>query len=83
MASRAIMEVLGWGLIRNSNGEWVRGFVLNIGSTDSLLAKLQGICEGLLLARSLQISSLVLEVDALVVVQFLTVGFGSSHPYGH
>ncbi|EOY33238.1 Uncharacterized protein TCM_041190 [Theobroma cacao] len=60
------------GLIRNIDGEWVHGFVVNIGITDSLAAKLLGIREGLLLAKRLQIQPFVVELDATMVVKFLT-----------
>ncbi|OMO53937.1 reverse transcriptase [Corchorus capsularis] len=68
------------GLIRDSNGGWVKGFMLNIGTTDSLSAELWGIRQGLLMAKSMNIASLVIEMDAAVVVQFLKDQLDSSHP---
>ncbi|ONK72135.1 uncharacterized protein A4U43_C04F16120 [Asparagus officinalis] len=73
---------LAWagGLIRDSNGCWVQGFTLNIGHTDSLSAELWGVRAGLMLAKCLSLSKVVVELDAAIVVQFLKEGIPHSHP---
>lgn len=38
-------------LIRNSNGDWLGGFAINIGLTHSPMAELWVICEGLVLGK--------------------------------
>ena len=68
------------GLIRDSASGWVTGFVLNIGVTNSLMAELWGVREGLLLARSLGLHDVVVELDALIIVQFLKSSVDLSHP---
>ena len=57
------------------------GFVLNIGDTDSLAAELWGVRAGLMLARELQLPNVIVELDAAIVVQFLTLGLPIQHPY--
>ncbi|ONK56452.1 uncharacterized protein A4U43_C10F8860 [Asparagus officinalis] len=68
------------GLIRDSNGCWVKGFTLNIGHTDSLSAELSGVRAGLMLAKSLRLSKVMVELDSAIVVQFLKEGISHSHP---
>ena len=59
------------GLVRDEQGEWVAGFARHIGSTNSFIAKLWGLREGLLLCYNLNIQSLIVEVDAQAVVAVL------------
>ncbi|OMO84077.1 hypothetical protein CCACVL1_11015 [Corchorus capsularis] len=47
---------------------------MKIGLTDSLLAELWGIREGLRLAKSLNLRNVVVQMDASVVVNFLNQG---------
>ena len=55
--------------------------VVNIGVADSLMAKLWGVCKGLLLAKNLGLSQFVVELDAIVVVKFLKIGVSHTHPW--
>lgn len=57
------------GLVRNEQGQWVAGFSRHIGSTNSFIAELWGLREGLLLCCNLNIDSLVVEMDAQAVVE--------------
>lgn len=50
--------------IRDANGQWVRDFNRRIGVTTIFAAELWGLREGLLLCRDLNLSSLVIELDA-------------------
>ena len=59
------------GLIRDSNGIWVRGFSWIIGTTNSFVAELWGLRDGLELARKLDIAKLIVEVDAKAVVDII------------
>ncbi|XVF30019.1 hypothetical protein REPUB_Repub16aG0021300 [Reevesia pubescens] len=68
------------GLIRDNAGNWLKRYIVNIGVTNSLMAELWGVREGLLLAKSVEIHKLVVELDAAVVVHFLTEGVVDSHP---
>lgn len=67
------------GLIRDSNGVWISGFAMKVGITDSLSAELWGLREGLRLAKSLNLSNIVVQLDASVVVNFLTQGIPPTH----
>ena len=59
------------GLIRDEQGEWVASFTRHIGLTNSFIAELWGLREGLLLCCNLNIQSLIVEVDAQAVVAVL------------
>ncbi|GKV41682.1 hypothetical protein SLEP1_g49181 [Rubroshorea leprosula] len=62
------------GLIRDHRGHWIRGFSRKIGIASSLVAKIWGIRDGLLLAKQLDIQSLVVEVDSFIAFQLLSTG---------
>ena len=47
----------GGGLVRDEHGNWVAGFTRHIGTTNIFAAELWGLRDGLLLCRSLNISS--------------------------
>jgi ribonuclease HI len=59
------------GLLRDSNGNWIQGFSHFLGITNSLVAELWGLRDGLTLARDLHISRLVVELDAKAVIDLL------------
>ena len=60
------------GLIRDSAGSWIRGFLHSIGFTTSLAVELWGLRDSLKLARSLHIGKLIIEIDAKVVVDLIS-----------
>ncbi|OMO78348.1 hypothetical protein CCACVL1_14470 [Corchorus capsularis] len=68
------------GLIRGSDGEWLAGFLVNIGTLDSLVAELWGLREGLLLAKQRRLWPLVVELDASMIVHMVKNGVPDSHP---
>ncbi|KAK5834041.1 hypothetical protein PVK06_017912 [Gossypium arboreum] len=70
------------GLVRDERGAWIRGFVLKIRCTNSLQVELWGVREGLCLARELGVTQLIIELDALLIVQMLSRSFDASHPMG-
>jgi hypothetical protein len=59
------------GLLRDSNGKWIHGFAHNLEITNSLAVELWGLRDGLLLARNLNITKLIIEIDAKSVVDLL------------
>ena len=65
------IQVGGGGVIRDSNGEWVAGFVRKLGSMSSILAELWALKDGLLLARQLDILNVNIELDADLIVHLL------------
>jgi ribonuclease HI len=72
------------GILRDSNGNWLRGFSHKLGITNSLVAELWGVKDGLLLARDLNIRKLIIESDAKSIMDILkTENLGNNvfHPY--
>lgn len=59
------------GLIRDTEGCWVQGFMVNIGPATSFLAELWGLREGLRLCLSLNIQQIEIEMDSAVIVNKL------------
>lgn len=59
------------GLLRNSLGQFLRGFHCNLGLATSVLAELWGLVLGLRLACSMGITSLRVELDSMVVVNMV------------
>lgn len=60
------------GLFRNHSGDWIVGYVARIGATNSFLAELWGLREGLRLARNQGFTNITVEMDSVAVVQVLT-----------
>ena len=54
----------GDSLIRDCDGNWIRGFSRAIGVASSFLAELWALRDGLSMARELGIQKLVIEMDA-------------------
>lgn len=59
------------GVIRDAEGQWLRGFSKKIGTTTSFAAELWGLRIGLLICRNLNILGLVIELDAESIVNVL------------
>lgn len=59
------------GLVRDSNGSFVRGFYCNLGTATSVSAELWGLVHGLCLAKNLGIQSLLVELDSQVVINMI------------
>ena len=59
------------GLIRDHNGDWVTGFSRSLGCTNSFLAELWALRDGLTLAKDLNLNNLIIELDAKSVVQLM------------
>ncbi|EEF27126.1 conserved hypothetical protein, partial [Ricinus communis] len=59
------------GLIRDHNGDWIRGFMANLGVYSVMFAELQGIYHGLCLAWSKGIKKVVLEAYNLSIKMVL------------
>ena len=71
---------VGGGLIRNSNGVWIDGFAWSIGKATSVLTELLAFRDGLRLAVSLGLNSVIIDLDTLSVVSFLNNSV-NIHPY--
>ena len=68
------------GALRNGEGEWCGGFAINIGSCTAPLAELWGVYYGLVVAWEKGVRRLEVEVDSMMVMEFLTIGIGDTHP---
>ena len=58
-------------MIRNANGEWVRGFARAIGITTSAATELWAIHNGIRLCIALKCPAIIIELDAKLVVDLL------------
>ena len=58
----------GGGLIRDENGDWVTGFARRIGSTNSFMAELWALRDGLHLCLQANAHSIMIEIDAQAIV---------------
>ena len=58
----------GGGLIRDHDGAWLKGFARGLGFTNSALAEIWALRDGLLLAKEMGIQQLIVELDALSIV---------------
>jgi ribonuclease HI len=59
------------GVIRGSEGEWIRGFAKSVGRCNAFVAELCGVYEGLKCARRLGFNKVELNIDATSVVHVL------------
>ncbi len=70
--------------MRDSNGNLIRGFSHNLGITNSLATELWGLQDRLLLTCDLNVSKLIIEINAKAVVDLINpvnVNTTTSHPY--
>lgn len=68
------------GVIRDSDGQWVGGFVHNIGHCTVPKAELWGILGGLSLAWDRGFRKVILESDSQLVVNMLSKPIATCHP---
>ena len=61
----------GGGLIRDSCGKWIKGYMRHIGISTSIIAEFWAFRDGLMLASQLGITHLAVELDAKVVVDLV------------
>lgn len=68
------------GLVRNPSGTLLKGFYCNLGSRNTVVAKLWGLWLGIKLARDLFLSSVIFELDSQVMVNMVHKGSTSIDP---
>ncbi|BFG25218.1 hypothetical protein CerSpe_114920 [Prunus speciosa] len=69
------------GVIRNSNGDWIAGFAINLGTGQVLEAELWGLFFGIKLAVHKRLSHLNIEMDSSVAVNLMKkADFPQDHP---
>ncbi|CAL8088163.1 unnamed protein product [Prunus armeniaca] len=59
------------GVIRNSDGEWIAGFTVNLGTGQILDAEIRGLAFGLKLAVDRGIPNLIVEMDSTTTVHLI------------
>ena len=64
-------KVGGGGLIRDHQGNWIRGYTRPLGNTSNFIAELWALRDGLTIAKELEINNLIVEMDALSVVMLM------------
>ena len=64
-------KVRGGGLIRDHQGNWIRGYARSLGNTNSFITELWALRDGLTIAKELRINNLIVEMDALSVVMLM------------
>lgn len=69
------LHVVVGGLIRCSNGRWLKGFARNLG----LCSITNGALDGLMAAVELGASNVILEMDILAAVQILNSGHAKGY----
>ena len=58
----------GGRIIRDHDGHWLKGYARPLGCTNSCMAELWALRDGLLIAKEMGINNLIIELDALIVV---------------
>ena len=61
----------GGGLIRDSQGQWVKGYMRKFGLATSVEAEFWALRDGLTLASQMGINNIVVELDAKVVIELV------------
>lgn len=75
-------DIAAGGIIRNSNGTWMKGFACFLGSGTSLLVKLWAIYIGISIAKDANFDPIIVESDCLYAVNLINNIFHSStHHY--
>ncbi|WCJ29423.1 LINE-1 retrotransposable element ORF2 protein [Euphorbia peplus] len=69
------------GLIRDSNGMWLCGFMCNLGICTALLAELWGLYYGLEMAWKKGYRRVIVEIDSLIVLKLVMDGERVFHRY--
>ena len=69
-------------LIRNALGEYLGGFVANLGSCPITIAEIWRAFYALEMAWNRGLTSVILELDSLNVVHLIQSDLDSKHPYG-
>ena len=65
----------GGGVIRNHEGQWLKGYARPLGSSNSCMVELWALRDGLLLAKEMGLNNLIIEMDALSVVLLMNNNF--------
>ncbi|KAL5865770.1 hypothetical protein ACOSQ3_003284 [Xanthoceras sorbifolium] len=75
--------ISAWGVIRDHESNWVRGFSMNIGGGSILEAELWGILEGLKMVSTFGPINFVLLLDSADAIGLVNGEVNASHPLLH
>ena len=64
-------KVGGGGLIRDHQGNWIRGYTRPLVNTSNFIAELWALRDGLTISKELEINNLIVEMGALSVVMLM------------
>ena len=67
-ASKALGVAGGGGLIRDNQGNWIVSFSRRIGVTNSFMAEVWALRDGLMLCNQMNLSDVIVELDTKVLV---------------
>ncbi|PRQ19701.1 putative ribonuclease H [Rosa chinensis] len=70
------------GVLNDHNGDWLAGFMINVGKGHVLTAEAWGLLSGLKLATDLQVNKIEIESDSAILIKLIVEGCESSHPLG-
>ena len=59
-------------LFRDSDGQWLQGYIQNIGACDALHAKMWGMYTGMQMARRQGYTNLIVEIDSKFLIDMVT-----------
>ena len=59
------------GILRIEHGNWINGFARNCGKVNSIMAELWALRDGLQMVPMENIHNLIVELDALAIVQLM------------
>ena len=71
----------GGGLIQDHQGKWIKGFMRRIGLVTSITAELWALRDGLMLAKQIGITHLVVEMDNKVIVDLVQSNKATNNSY--
>nr|POE67385.1 putative ribonuclease h protein [Quercus suber] len=71
----------GGDLIRDHQGKWIKGFMRRIGLATSITTELWALRDGLMLAKQIGITHLVVEMDAKVIVDLVQSNKAPNNSY--
>ena len=60
------------GHIRNDRGEWIEGFSRSLGSSNSFIAELYALRDGLILCSNMHLNAVDIQLDAKAIVHLFT-----------
>jgi ribonuclease HI len=77
-ASKNMQQAGCGGIVRGSQGEWIRGYAKSVGMCNAFVAELWGVLEGLRIVKNMGFRKVELCIDSQSVVQVIQNGYAQS-----